>query len=143
MADINKYLGANQVAEIVRATQLLSVIEQKAILDSLATSSNLGLVAVSTITTAAYTASSADLGSYLRHTYNGAKTLSVPGDATFGAADIGTRLKGRVANTGSLTISGTAGATVNAPTTTNVVTANGTYDLVKVAANTWDLFWSN
>ena len=142
MADLN-YLGPVLTRELNIATQLIELFEAKAIQDALALVLQQGGFYVSTVTTAAYTVLTSDAGRYVRHTFSGAKTLSVPGDATLGPLDIGTRIKGRVANTGSLTISGTAGATVNAPTATNVVTANGTYDLIKVAANTWDLSWSN
>lgn len=142
MADQNKYLGPVLIRELNIATQLLDVTEQKAVIDALAVLSNLSVFPPVTITTAAYNPTVADAGSYLRHTFNGAKTSAINADATFGQADPGTRIKGRVANTGSLTFSAGAGATLNAPGGTLVVPANATYDLVKVAANTWDLSWS-
>jgi hypothetical protein len=142
MADLN-YLGPVLSRELSIATQLIELFEAKAIQDALALVLQQGGFYVSTVTTAAYVVVAADAGKYIRHTFNGAKTLQVQGDALLGPLDIGTRIKGRVANTGSLTITGVSGATVNAPTATNVVTANGTYDLIKVAANTWDLSWSN
>ena len=142
MAD-RSYLGPIATQEIVKNTQLLDINEQASVIDALATYAQYGSFGGPiTITTAAYSPVATDAGKYLRHTFNGAKTLVVNGDATMGALDNGARIKGRVANTGSLTVSGAAGATVIAPGGTLVVTANATYDLVKVAANTWDLSWS-
>lgn len=142
MAD-RSFLGPVALREHNISTQLLDLNEQQGVQDALASFAQFGGLNVLTETLAARVAVRTDAGKYVRHTFNGAKTLQIPGDATLGDLDVGTRLKGRVANTGSLTITGVSGATVNAPVTTNVVTANGTYDLVKVAANTWDLFWSN
>lgn len=144
MAD-RSFLGSVLLRELAIATQqpLLGTDEQTAVLDALAVFSQYVNYPVVTEATAARTAVATDAGKYIRWTFSGAKALSVPGDATLGQLDIGSQLKGRVANTGSLTITGTAGATVNAPVGTNVVTANGTYTLTKVAANTWDLQWSN
>lgn len=142
MAD-RSFLGPVLTRELNVATQLLEINEQTAVLDALASLSQYESFPVVTEATAARTAVATDSGKYIRWTFSGAKALSVPGDATLGPLDIGSQLTGRVANTGSLTITGTAGATVNAPTATNVVTANGTYILTKVAANTWDLAWSN
>lgn len=142
MSDRN-FLGPVTTREYNIATQLLSLDEQAAVLDAVAVVAQFGAALVVTDALAARVATQLDAGKYVRHTFSGAKTLQVPGDATMGALDAGAVLTGRVANTGSLTITGVSGATVNAPVTTNVVTANGSYRLTKVAANTWDLAWSN
>jgi len=142
MSDRN-FLGPVATREYNIATQLLALNEQAGVLDALAVAAQFVGPQVVTDALAARVATQLDAGKYVRHTFSGAKTLQVPGDATMGALDAGAVLQGRVANTGSLTITGVSGATVNAPTTTNVVTANGSYRLTKVAANTWDLAWSN
>lgn len=142
MADRN-FLGPVTTREYNIATQLLSLDEQAGVQDALAVVAQFGGPQVVTEALAARVAVREDAGKYVRHTFSGAKTLQIPGDATLGALDNGAVLSGRVANTGSLTITGISGATVNAPTATNVVTANGSYRLTKVAANTWDLAWSN
>lgn len=141
MAD-RSYLGAIAVQELAKETQLLDIAEQAAVIDALASFQKFGGFGINTIATAVYAPRSTDAGKYLRHTFSGAKTINIDGDALFGALDIGSRIKGRVANTGSATFAGTNGGVVNAPGGTLVVPANATYDLIKVAANTWDLSWS-
>lgn len=141
MAD-RSYLGAIATQELVKNTQLLDVNEQAAVIDSLAAYSQYAGFGINTVATAAYAFTAIDSGRYLRHTFNGAKTAVVNADATVGALDTGSRIKGRVANTGSITFSAGGGATLNAPGGTLVVPANATYDLIKVGPNAWDLSWS-
>lgn len=80
-----------------------------------------------------------DANNYLRFTYSGAKTITVPTNASV-AFPIGTIINGVVANTGNITFVPDSGVTINTPDSLVLGTTTfSVFILTKVATDTWDL----
>ena len=97
-----------------------------------------GPAAVSAIATATHTIDDTDVGKYLRTTFSGVSTLTVPTNATE-AIDIGREVHARAVG-GALTLAAASGVTLNAPAGgTLVVPQRGAVTMKKVATDEWDV----
>lgn len=90
------------------------------------------------VTTQTRTLVASDADSYMRFTYAGAKTYTIPLNATVAIA-IGTTISGISAN-GQLTFAGAVGVTIHSNKSLKLADENyASFALVKVGTDEWDL----
>lgn len=95
-------------------------------------------VPINTQTVASYHLALSDAGTYLRMNVASANSVTVDPDSVT-SFPVGTFLTIRQAGVGITTIVAGAGVTITTPSSLVLRTQNSTVQLIKIAANTWDL----
>jgi hypothetical protein len=88
--------------------------------------------------TSSYVLVAADASAYVRMNVASANTVTVSADSTTNFAT-GTIISIRQVGAGTTTITAGGGVTISSPSTLALRAQNSTVQIVKVAANTWDL----